>query len=158
MGSFVDNVIKELERKGITKNKMLTDLGLSKNSFVDWKKRGTIPNAATVLRIAEYLSVPIATIIDHSDLEPTPVNITEIEWMFLDEIRKLSHDQRLQLMGYIKCLKGQEDEDINLISLFHQLPKKRRTELLRITRIMVDSEYSESSVAADDVPPEIAAK
>lgn len=59
MSSFLDNVTALIKEKGITKNRMLTDLKLSRNSFVAWKNRGTIPSAETVSAIADYFDVPV---------------------------------------------------------------------------------------------------
>lgn len=64
MNPFVDNVTAILNRKKISKNKLLTDLNLSKNSFVDWKKRGTIPSASVVSAIAEYLNVDTSVLLN----------------------------------------------------------------------------------------------
>lgn len=69
MNSFVDNVEKKLKDKKITKNKLLTDLNLNRNSFVDWKKRGTIPSAKVVSAIAEYLDATIGELLGHTDIE-----------------------------------------------------------------------------------------
>lgn len=71
MSTFLDNVTALIKEKGITKNRLLTDLNLSRNSFVAWKNRGTIPSAETVAAIAEYLEVPISTLlgIDEADEE-----------------------------------------------------------------------------------------
>lgn len=63
MGSFVDNVIALVQEKGITRNKMLTDLNLSRSSLIDWKKRGTVPSADVVSAIANYLDVPIGSLL-----------------------------------------------------------------------------------------------
>ena len=63
MSAFYDNVIALLAEKGITKSKLLKDLGLNRNSFVDWKNRGNIPSAEKVSAIAEYLEVPIGSLL-----------------------------------------------------------------------------------------------
>lgn len=65
MNTFVDNVIQLLNEQKITKNKMLSDLNLNKNSFVDWKKRGTIPSASVVSAIAEYLGTTVASLMGY---------------------------------------------------------------------------------------------
>lgn len=57
MLTFVDTIDRLLREQGVSRNKMLTDLGLNKNSMVDWSKRKTIPKATTVLKIADYLNV-----------------------------------------------------------------------------------------------------
>lgn len=69
MNVFVDNVTKILKDKKITKNKLLSDLKLNKNSFVDWNKRGTIPSATVVSAIAEYLDTTIGELLGYSDEE-----------------------------------------------------------------------------------------
>ena len=55
--NFVDRILELLAQHGISKNKMLTDLHLSKNSIVDWGKRGTIPSGETLSKIAAYFNV-----------------------------------------------------------------------------------------------------
>lgn len=69
MNTFVDNVTKILKEQKITKNKLLSDLNLSRNSFVDWNKRGTIPSAKVVSAIAEYLGTTVGSLLGYSDNE-----------------------------------------------------------------------------------------
>ena len=57
MTKFLENVLHLLSEKGISKNKMLTELKLGKNSFVNWESRGTIPSGTTLHKIAEYFNV-----------------------------------------------------------------------------------------------------
>lgn len=65
--TFLEIVLKLLKEKGISKNKMLTDLKLSKNSFVDWTKYGNIPNGETLSKIAEYFNVTADYLLGKSD-------------------------------------------------------------------------------------------
>lgn len=67
--AFSENLVQILNQKGISKNKLLTDLRLSKNSIVDWSNRGTVPNATVVSRIADYLSVSIETLLEQPQKE-----------------------------------------------------------------------------------------
>ncbi|MBQ6634790.1 MAG: helix-turn-helix domain-containing protein [Lachnospiraceae bacterium] len=69
MSLFVDNILELIKDRGITKSKFLSDLGLNRNSLIDWNKRGTIPNADTVSAIADYLEVPIGYLLGLSDNE-----------------------------------------------------------------------------------------
>ena len=48
MTKFLETVLSLLSKKGVSKNKMLTDLELGKNSFVNWENRGTIPGGNTL--------------------------------------------------------------------------------------------------------------
>ena len=52
--TFYEKLIYLIEDKGITKNKLLTDLKLNRNSFGNWQKQGSNPRAETMERIAEY--------------------------------------------------------------------------------------------------------
>ena len=54
---FTDTLLFLIAKKGISKNKMLTDLKLAKGSFSNWKNRGTIPNGDTLAKIAKYFDV-----------------------------------------------------------------------------------------------------
>ena len=50
--TFYEKLIYLIEDKGITKNKLLTDLKLNRNSFGNWQKQGSKPRAETMERIA----------------------------------------------------------------------------------------------------------
>lgn len=77
MNTFVDNVTKILKEQKITKNKLLSDLNLNRNSFVDWNKRGTIPSAKVVSAIAEYLGTTVGSLLGYSEDEEDLVSFPE---------------------------------------------------------------------------------
>ena len=54
---FYDKLVLLIEERGITKNKLLTDLNLNRNSFGNWQKQGSKPRAETMERLAEYFNV-----------------------------------------------------------------------------------------------------
>lgn len=55
----VDTILTLISEHGITKNKLLLDLGLGKNSFVNWTDRGTSPSGETLSKIADYFNVSV---------------------------------------------------------------------------------------------------
>ena len=65
--NFVDILLELLRKRGISKNKMLTDLSLGKNSFVNWSTRGTIPNGETLQKIANYFGVSVDYLLGKTD-------------------------------------------------------------------------------------------
>jgi len=71
---FVDRILMLIKDRGITKNKMLMDLGLGKNSFVDWSKRGTSPSGETFIKIADYFEVSTDYLLG---LSPNPTQKAE---------------------------------------------------------------------------------
>lgn len=67
----VEIILRTLDERGITRNKILTDLGLAKNSFNNWLSRGTSPTIDVMQKIADYLGVPINYFISYpSNAEP----------------------------------------------------------------------------------------
>lgn len=66
---FIHRLKLLIEQKGITKNKMLTDLSLGKNSFINWESRGTIPNGETLSRIADYFGVTVDYLLGNAEKE-----------------------------------------------------------------------------------------
>lgn len=63
MSKFTENLDKFLQRKGITKNQFLKELGLGKNSIINWNTRDTLPNGNTLVKIADYFKVSIDELI-----------------------------------------------------------------------------------------------
>ena len=56
---FLEKLLNLISERGITKNKLLTDLKINHNAFVAWERRGTIPSGETLLKIADYFGVSV---------------------------------------------------------------------------------------------------
>lgn len=70
---FYDKLLTLIEERGITKNKLLTDLKLNRNSFGNWEKQGSKPRAETMERLAEYFNVTTESLSnDNAELEYQP--------------------------------------------------------------------------------------
>lgn len=112
---FLERTLELIEKKNISKNKLLTDLKLSKNSFVNWSERGTVPSAETIEKIADYFGVTTDYLLGRTDLTDTEKTMK----LTLDDIRNLSEAQRAMLKCRIHQLminKYQKDdffEDLN---------------------------------------------
>ena len=57
--NFLERLDKLLNQKGITTNKMCTDLKIGKNSVVNWRERGNLPNGDTLQKMADYFGVSV---------------------------------------------------------------------------------------------------
>lgn len=68
---FLERVLAEIEKNGITKNKLLVDLKLGKNTFLNWAGRGTVPSGITANKIADYFNVSVDYLLGNTD-DPTP--------------------------------------------------------------------------------------
>ena len=89
---FVDRILNLISEKGITKNKLLRDLDLSKNSFVNWQNRGTVPNAESLSKIADYFGVSTDYLLGKTDIKTEPVKIEEEQ---VYKIKKLFEEKGL---------------------------------------------------------------
>ena len=106
MTTLLKNVLLLLNQKGVSRNKLLTDLHLGKNSFVNWEKRGTIPGGDTLNKIAEYFNVSTDYLLGN---EKTPSGNVYDQYSEEDlEIAKLyaalPDDDRRALKDYLEYL------------------------------------------------------
>lgn len=69
---FLHRVLDLITSNGISKNKLLTDIHINKNSFVDWDKNKTIPGGDVVAKIADYFNVSTDYLLGRTD-DPSPV-------------------------------------------------------------------------------------
>ena len=51
---FIEILDALLSERGLSRNKMLNDLGLNKSSALNWESRGTIPSGDVLSKIADY--------------------------------------------------------------------------------------------------------
>lgn len=56
---FIDRIETLLEEKNEKRAHLAKAVGVSNQSFTDWKKRGTIPAADIALKIADHLGVSL---------------------------------------------------------------------------------------------------
>jgi len=105
--AFYEKVLFQIKRKGISINKMLTDLRLGKSSMVDWKERGNIPSGEVVARIAKYFDVTTDYLLTEEE-KPTTINeqpasqaIAEL-W---DEIDDLDDEEAIKTLEHVRLLK-----------------------------------------------------
>ncbi len=108
MTAFLENLLSLLKKKGVSKNKMLTDLNLGKNSFVNWEKRGTIPGGDTLNKIAEYFNVSIDYLLGN---ETADKQLEGIEFALMSESEGLTEDQKQDVLKYIRFLKADSNKE-----------------------------------------------
>ena len=115
---FLERTLELIEKKNISKNKLLTDLKLSKNSFVDWQNRGTIPSAETIEKIADYFGVTTDYLLGRTDdinQKPGESNIKmdDFSYALYNESRELDDDDKQRLLKYARLLRNAIDEREN---------------------------------------------
>lgn len=70
--TFLQRVLDLLKSEGISKNKLVTSLGINKNSFVDWENHGNIPSGEIVAKLADYFHVSTDYLLGRTE-DPRPV-------------------------------------------------------------------------------------
>ena len=105
MTKFLETVLSLLSKKGVSKNKMLTDLELGKNSFVNWENRGTIPGGNTLNKIAEYFEVSTDYLLGNTQTSAEndkEMSTEDIEIMKM--IKSLSPEKKEMFLKFLKSL------------------------------------------------------
>ena len=103
---FLDRVLQLIKEKGISKNKFLKDINLSKNSIDNWEKRGNIPPGDVIAKIAQYFNVSTDYILGLTD-SATPYAqqgeiLSDPEHELLSGYRQLDESDQGEVRGYIK--------------------------------------------------------
>ena len=130
MNETVKRILDLLERKGITKNKMLTDLGLSKNLFVNWIKRGTTPNGEALIKISTYLGVSTDYLLG------TKPEKRERPPFRLDLFGSPDESENIELLQDINNqvkdnpVNSDDEMDTLILEINKRLPEKKRKEAL----------------------------
>lgn len=97
MSLFSDRVNELRKAKGLSKSKMLKDLELNPNSFVNWEKRGTVPSAETVSHVALYLGTTVEYLIGKTD-NPEPSQSDDRWERYQKQISELPESSQERLM------------------------------------------------------------
>ena len=56
---YLVRISKIIKNRNMTKTAFCNAMGLSRNTFINWKKQNCLPNAITLMKISEYLNVSI---------------------------------------------------------------------------------------------------
>lgn len=126
MNESVKRILDLLDKKGITKNKMLTDLGLSKNLFVNWIKRGTTPNGEALIKISTYLGVSTDYLLGTEKRERPPVRLD----LFGGQDGNIELLQEINNQVRDNPVNSDDEMDDVILEIYKRLPEKKRKEAL----------------------------
>lgn len=103
--TFSDRLDLLLTEKKETRTHLAEIIGITNQSFSDWKKRGTIPSADIVLKIANYFSVSIDWLVTGKETD----GLTHEDTDFIFKLRQLSEKDKNTVLGLIDLLHNQEE-------------------------------------------------
>lgn len=98
--TFVEKLDDLISQKGITRNKLLLELDLGKNSFVNWTNRGTLPNGETIVALAEYFGVSSDYLLGIEKTDDEYVGIPKDSLIAL--IESMTPESRRKLENFVK--------------------------------------------------------
>ena len=111
--TFTERIEELLKERKCQKNKMLSDLNLGKNSFVNWAKRNNIPNGETLQKIANYFNVSVDYLLG-VEKPHKPINnmlrTPEEEAELNEYLEALHNDPNLRMM--FSLAKDAKKEDV----------------------------------------------
>ena len=107
---FIETLKGLMSEKKVTTNKMLTDLGLGKNSMVNWTKRGTIPNGETLQKLADYFNVSVDYLIGKEKKLPISGELSEELSRFIQLLSKMNSEQKKFLLHLMQTM-AQENQE-----------------------------------------------
>ena len=111
MSIFTDRVLGLIEERGISKNKLLGDIGVGKNSMVNWISRGNIPSAEVVNAIAEYFDVSVDYLLGNTQSPHEDMEITDEEREFLEIYKKAKASDKSTVQSMLKIIDELLGED-----------------------------------------------
>lgn len=106
---FLENVTSLIAKKGITKNKMLVELGLNKSSFVNWGN-GASPSTDTAVKIAAYFNVSIDYLLTGEEKEqPKPTPTENIKFALFNGTDGITDEMYEEVKQFAEMVKMREE-------------------------------------------------
>ena len=135
---FYDIFISLCAEKGKKPSDISKELGIGKSTISMWKKQKSIPNAVTLMQLAEYFNVTPAYLAGNT-MAKTPLYFEKETLRSKTDIKKASGEKPEGIV---------EDED-NDIVLFNREARKmtpeQRKKLLEMAKIMFGEAYNDES-------------
>ena len=116
---FIEKVKELLKEKGITKNKLLTDLQLGKNSFVNWESRGTVPSGEVLAKIANYFGVSVDYLLGNEEQKAAPAS-EDAELAELLEELKTRPEMKMLFSVTKGATKADVEKAVNIIKALRE--------------------------------------
>lgn len=92
---FFEKLEKEIQKNGITMNKLAKNAGFSQANTDRWKK-GSMPNTDALIKICKYLNISADYLLDLDENAPPPM--TEEEQELLEHFRQCKPDIKKSIL------------------------------------------------------------
>ena len=126
--AFLETVLSIMNKKNISKNKILTDLKLSKSSFIDWQNRGTIPGGETLVKIADYLNCSVDYLLGRTDNPIKTVSSNDFSNSTITNSTVGTNSAKITVQNNQK--NELSEQSAELLKIFENLNIREQTKLL----------------------------
>lgn len=106
---FAENLKKQMEIKGVSRNDICRTLGISYFTVSDWVNGKKYPRMDKVEMLANYFGILKSDLIEEKsegEMTPPKDQITEGEQILLDLFRKVPEDQQQLVLQMIRAALG----------------------------------------------------
>lgn len=102
---FANNLKKQMELKGVSRNDICNALGISYFTVSDWVNGKKYPRMDKVEMLANYFGVQKSDLIEDKPEKEAPdeINLTEGEKMLLDLFRQIPEENRAMVFEMIRA-------------------------------------------------------
>lgn len=106
MNKTLELIFFLISQKGMSQNQFLAEVGLTKNTFQNWKARDTVPKGEALSIIANGLGVTVDYLLGRDT--PSGLSLSPEEEELVRCYRQLNNDGKKKMTDYLDDLLGNE--------------------------------------------------
>lgn len=111
---FFDKISELCRKKNIHVSNLCDDLHISRGNIARWKK-GTVPSADKLSRIANYFNVSTDYLLNNERISPKFPDVTfnDFTYAMYNESTELTEENKQKLLEMARFFKEQQDKEKN---------------------------------------------
>jgi len=119
---YIADRIKDFAKeKHVSVHKVLLDCKINSNLVTDMRRRGTIPSAETLAKIANYFQIPINLLIGEAsntsgmstppEIAKKEIGFNDFTYAMYNESQELTEENKQKLLEMARFFKEQQDKE-----------------------------------------------
>lgn len=115
------NILKYMDRKGVTKQQLCDDLDFKYTTFVDWINAVTYPRMPKIEAMANYFGIKKSDLIEEKSvnerIEEDPVRMAELHFEMIEDVdftdlfedfKKLTKEEKQMVKKIVRSMANEE--------------------------------------------------
>lgn len=150
--SFYDNFVECCDEIGLTPTEVARSNGITQQAVSLWKKRGSIPKAETLYKLANFFGVTVGYMLDGLEgMNNREAKKYEDRFFYFDDVWETMMEEIGQHLSFLNS-EGQK-EAVKRVEELTEIPRYRRQEPAQPpAQKTVDSTEGKDTPAAQDAP------